>query len=53
MLKCKKCSCRVPDQHKAEFGEHGNLCRKCWHIKHSKYKNLKNKESDLNHKEEY
>jgi len=44
---CKKCGQRVPNSHKGEFNEHDNLCRKCWHIKHSKYKDVKNKASDL------
>ena len=47
MLKCKRCKGRVPNQHKDEFDYHEGLCRKCWHILHSLYKNLKNKQSDL------
>lgn len=51
MLKCKRCHKRVPTQHKDEFNEHDSLCRKCWHIKHSKWKDVKNKASDLAEKE--
>lgn len=46
-MKCKHCNCTVPSTHKNEFNEHGNLCRKCYHIKNSKYKDIKNKASDL------
>ena len=47
MNKCKRCNCTIPNSHKGEWAEHDCLCRKCYHIKHSKYKDLKNKQRDL------
>lgn len=46
-MKCKRCKKRIPQSHKDEWSQHDCLCRKCWHIKNSLYKILKNNESAL------